>query len=127
MKSTFAILLAFFVTWSALQPCRDGLVPEQDIQESCSMVMEDAKAHHCCSKEVPIQEKEEGCGDNHGEEGCNGFCFCQCCGTVFLHLLPEQRTIEWSPAVRSELAYLPEIGRDFPQLIWQPPPIGLDA
>jgi len=28
---------------------------------------------------------------------------------------------------RAELAYLPETGRESPQLIWQPPPFGLDA
>lgn len=91
------------------------------------MVMADGNAKHCCAAEVPPQEDADGCGNEPGEEGCTTFCSCQCCGTVFLQILPERRVVEWSPIVRAELAYLPEIGRESPQLIWQPPPFGLDA
>jgi len=126
VKSAFAILLTLFVTWSALQPCQDGHVPEE-AKEECAMTMADSKTHHCCSAEAPPQEDADGCGNEHGEDGCSAFCSCQCCGTIFLQILPEHRVVEWSPVARAELAYLFETGRDFPQLIWQPPPFGLDA
>lgn len=127
VKSALAILLAIFVTWSALQPCQDGHVPEE-IREACPMVaVANSTSHHCCAAETPPKEDSNGCGEEPGTDGCSTFCSCQCCGTVFLQIIPEHRAVEWSPIARAELAYLPETGREFPQLIWQPPPFSLDA
>lgn len=125
VKSAIAILLAVFVTWSALQPCQDGHVPEET-REACPMVVANGNTHHCCAAEAPAAEDAKSGGDEHGEDGCSTFCSCQCCGTIFLQILPEHRAVEWSPIARAELAYLPETGRESPQLIWQPPPFGLD-
>jgi len=120
MKKAAAILLAAFVGWSALQPCMDGRICTEP-PDACKPTM--AERPHACCSEGPLEKSQHHPHDQEEERHCTPFCSCHCCGASFVQHLPSAGTDMLPPLTQQQPVYLSSVGRDFPHLIWQPPPV----